>query len=159
MGEALLKTQELSCHFRLAGAWGLGPTLKAVDGVNLDLYPGETLGPVGESGWGKSVTAMALVCTPRSSSSPMSPLPPWTSPSRPKSGPCWGAVPILDFRRPSGAELTTVSGQVPTEPLAGCLSRNRCPAARELCLTEPPLGGGEPRTPGAVLELRLIFLK
>jgi oligopeptide/dipeptide ABC transporter ATP-binding protein len=53
----LLKTQDLSCHFRLAGPWGRGPTLKAVDGVNLTLYPGETLGLVGESGCGKSTLA------------------------------------------------------------------------------------------------------
>src|SRR5258705_12821368 len=36
-------------------------TVKAVDGVNLELYPGATLGVVGESGCGKSVTARAIL--------------------------------------------------------------------------------------------------
>jgi peptide/nickel transport system ATP-binding protein len=36
-------------------------TVKAVDGVSLDLYPGATLGIVGESGCGKSVTARSIL--------------------------------------------------------------------------------------------------
>ncbi len=36
-------------------------TVKAVDGVNLELYPGATLGIVGESGCGKSVTARSIL--------------------------------------------------------------------------------------------------
>jgi len=36
-------------------------TVKAVDGVNLDLYPGATLGIVGESGCGKSITARSIL--------------------------------------------------------------------------------------------------
>lgn len=36
-------------------------TLKAVDGVTLRLYEGETLGVVGESGCGKSTFARAII--------------------------------------------------------------------------------------------------
>jgi len=48
------------------------------------------------------------------------------------------AVPRLDFLHPPGEALATVQGHVPTEPLSGCLFRDRCPEARERCLTEPP---------------------
>jgi len=36
-------------------------TIRAVDGVDLDIFPGETLGIVGESGCGKSVTSLSIM--------------------------------------------------------------------------------------------------
>src|SRR6266567_38948 len=36
-------------------------TVKAVDGVSFDLYPRRTLGIVGESGCGKSITARSIL--------------------------------------------------------------------------------------------------
>ena len=36
-------------------------TTKAVDGASFELYPGKTLGIVGESGCGKSVTAQSIL--------------------------------------------------------------------------------------------------
>ncbi|MBW1991084.1 MAG: ABC transporter ATP-binding protein, partial [Deltaproteobacteria bacterium] len=61
MPDILLETRNLSRYFRLTGAWGTGPLLKAVDGVNLALMEGETLGLVGESGCGKSTLARIIL--------------------------------------------------------------------------------------------------
>jgi peptide/nickel transport system ATP-binding protein len=53
---ALLSVRNLKTYF----AQDEG-TVKAVDGVSLELYPGATLGIVGESGCGKSVTARSIL--------------------------------------------------------------------------------------------------
>ena len=53
---ALLSIRDLKVHFQLAGdspwPWAPQRVLKAVDGVSFDIFPGETLGVVGESGCG-----------------------------------------------------------------------------------------------------------
>jgi peptide/nickel transport system ATP-binding protein len=53
----LLSIVDLSVHFPVRG----GRKIQAVSGVNLDIYSGETLGLVGESGCGKSTIARAIV--------------------------------------------------------------------------------------------------
>jgi len=53
---AALEVRDLSVTLRSAGR-----TIRAVDGMSLALAPGETLAVVGESGCGKSVTALAMM--------------------------------------------------------------------------------------------------
>lgn len=52
----LLEISNLQIGFRRDGA----PPARVVDGVTLSLEPGETLGLVGESGCGKSLTALSI---------------------------------------------------------------------------------------------------
>jgi len=54
--EPLLMVRDLKTHFFLDEG-----TVKAVDGVSLDVRPGEIFGIVGESGCGKSVTMKAIL--------------------------------------------------------------------------------------------------
>lgn len=63
--EPILKVRDVKVHFPIHKAkkwpWDKAPVLKAVDGVSIDLYAGETLGVVGESGCGKSTFARAII--------------------------------------------------------------------------------------------------
>jgi oligopeptide transport system ATP-binding protein len=56
MSDPLLSIQNLETCFRTPEG-----TVHAVNGVSLDLQPGETLGIVGESGCGKSVTMLSIL--------------------------------------------------------------------------------------------------
>jgi len=64
MRPAVLEVRDLSVHFRVdAGRFFRHDykTIKAVDQVDFDVHPAETLGIVGESGCGKSTLARAIL--------------------------------------------------------------------------------------------------
>ena len=56
MAENLLQVRDLRTYFGT-----LDGIVKAVDGVNLEIQAGRTLGVVGESGCGKSITALSIM--------------------------------------------------------------------------------------------------
>lgn len=57
MAEPLISVRNLKKYFDV----GRGKTLKAVDGISFDIYPGETFGLVGESGCGKSTAGRTII--------------------------------------------------------------------------------------------------
>ena len=56
MNEPILQVKNLSKHFKVESGF-----LQAVDGLNFDIYKGETFGLVGESGCGKSTAGRTIL--------------------------------------------------------------------------------------------------
>ena len=55
--EKLVEIRDLKKHFKIDRK----NVLKAVDGINFDIYKGETFGLVGESGCGKSTAGRTIM--------------------------------------------------------------------------------------------------
>ena len=62
-GDPILSVKDLKVHFPLKRTFMGKVTnwVKAVDGISFDVYPGQTLGLVGESGCGKTTTGRAIL--------------------------------------------------------------------------------------------------
>jgi len=61
-GTNLISLQDLQVHYKIGGGlFSASKTVKAVDGVSLNIKKGETLGLVGESGCGKSTLGKAIL--------------------------------------------------------------------------------------------------
>jgi oligopeptide/dipeptide ABC transporter ATP-binding protein len=65
----LLRARNLVLEFPVRGAGGVkGGVVHAVSNVSFDIFPGETLGVVGETGSGKSTLARSVIQAPRAKS-------------------------------------------------------------------------------------------
>ena len=70
--QPLLSVRDLVKHFRMPRRSLFSPpdVVRAVDGVNFDIWRGKTLGLVGESGCGKTTTGRTILQLMRATAAP-----------------------------------------------------------------------------------------
>jgi oligopeptide/dipeptide ABC transporter ATP-binding protein len=120
-----------------------GAALAATSGITFEARLGETLALVGESGRGKSVTALALMGLPPQGARIDEPKHPYTQ-ALLASAP----IPEPGHARPIASGL---QGDIPSpsNPPSGCRFRTRCLRADAVCAdAEPPLS---PRQDGRLV--------
>ena len=132
----LLEIADLKVHFDIKDGkqwfWQPSKTVKAVDGVTLRLYEGETLGVV--AGICDKVLVMYAGRTMEYGKARDV----FYQPAHPYSIGLLNAVPRLDAE---GESLLTIPGNPPNllRLPKGCPFQPRCPHAMEICNSAPPL--------------------
>jgi oligopeptide/dipeptide ABC transporter ATP-binding protein len=138
--QRVLEIRDLKTHF-----FTYEGVAKAVDGVSYQLAKGEPLGVVGESGYGKSVTALSILR--------LIPIPPgkiveeaktktlFENPQHPYTEGLLQSIPRLgDKVRHGKVRLSEIPGVVPSlyEPAMGCKFSTRCPFTMDICREKEP---------------------
>jgi oligopeptide transport system ATP-binding protein len=120
----LLRARDVVQEFTVRGVGGLkGGVVHAVSNVSFDIYPGETLGVVGETGSGKSTLARSVIQAPR-----------------PKSGVVeFQGTDLMGLRRRSLKEARRQMQMVYQDPFGSLNPRWRV----EQLVEEPMLGYGD----------------
>ncbi len=126
-------------------------TIAPVDGVDLVIGQGETLGLVGESGCGKSTLGRALLMLTRPAAGRIVELAEreriFAAPRHPYTQALVAAVPVPDPAVERGRRHVALTDDMPgiAAPPPGCRFHPRCPAAMEICRFRAPALSGDGR--------------